>query len=111
MEPGEITLYAVPVGEIGVNNILINAGGGFSGTRMHIGQNCNWSRGCPIVGRNARLLDTQIAIYDGHVGEVVKLHNFEIDDSIAVAYELGRLVLCVKQELKGRTPSIEVQIR
>ena len=111
VEPGEITLYAVPVGEIGVNNILINAGGGFSGTRMHIGQNCNWSRGCPIVGRNARLLDTQIAIYDGHVGEVVKLHNFEIDDSIAGAYELGRLVLCVTQELKGRTPSIEVQIR
>lgn len=109
--PGEGSLYEVPEGQLGTNNILIIAGGGFSGTRMHIGQNCNWSRGCPILGRNAKLQDTQITIYQGHVGETVKLHNFDIDDSYAVAKELGALVLCVKKQLKNATPSIEVRIK
>jgi RHS repeat-associated protein len=66
--PGEITLYGIPVGEFGTHNILINPGRGFSGTRMHIGENCNWSRGCPIVGKNAQLRSTAITIYQGQVG-------------------------------------------
>ena len=108
--PGEITLYGIPAGEFGTHNVLINPGGGFSGTRMHIGENCNWSRGCPIVGRNAQLRTTAIMIYEGHVGKQVQLHNFSFDDSYEVATELGRLVLCVKKQI-GKTPSIEVRIR
>lgn len=107
--PGEITLYGIPDGEFGNNNILINPGGNFSGTRMHIGENCNWSRGCPIVGKNAQMRTTQITIYEGSVGKEVQLHNFNLDDSYEVATALGKLVLCVKKQL-GKTPTIEVKI-
>ena len=107
--PGQITLYGIPTGEFGNNNILINPGGGFSGTRMHIGENCNWSRGCPIVGKNAQLRTSQITIYEGHVGKAVRLHNFRFEDSYEVAADLAELVLCVKKQL-GRKPTIEVRI-
>jgi hypothetical protein len=108
--PGEGSLYDIPSGQLGTHNILV-IGGDFTGTFMHIGQNCNWSRGCPIVGRNAKLRDTQITMYQAEYGQTVKLHNFDLDDSVAVAKELGALVLCVKKQLKNSTPSIEVRIK
>ena len=108
--PGRLTLYGIPDGEFGTSNILVNAGGSFTGTRMHIGENCNWSRGCPIVGKNAQLRTTPITIYEGSVGKEVQLHNFTLDDSYDVATALGRLVLCVKKQL-GKTPTIEVKIK
>jgi hypothetical protein len=52
----------------------------------------------------------EMTIYEGHEGQQEEIHQFALEDSFAVAMELGEFYLCVKRQLGGRRPSIKVRI-
>jgi hypothetical protein len=108
---------AFPVGSLGTHNInVIDPTGAFSGTRMHAGTSCLSSRGCPIVGSNAKIQSVKVTGNEpgsrpGQTGMTLNIHTFDYSDSLEKQLEISAFVECVGKAINKAKPTIKVDIK